>query len=143
MEVFGKGTPHGVRPMLAPGTCWICDMAPIQEEMKVIDTRRNARPGGPTSHASVRKYICESCALEMGGAMGMIGYATEADFRKTIDDLNQGNRHLMNELESARASQVRVVPADEIADVVSETVRAELAKTVKPAPKKRAASPVE
>ncbi|MGE5596443.1 MAG: hypothetical protein ACM3S1_10475 [Hyphomicrobiales bacterium] len=39
-----------------------------------------------------------------------------------------------SELAAAREQTVRVVAADEVADVVAETVRAELAKKVKRAP---------
>lgn len=111
-------------------------MSPIQEEHRVIDTRRNARPGGPTSHASVRKYICEPCAREMGAAMGMVdGDAFEAVQADRLA-YHKREQELEAELAAARSSQVRVVVADEIADVVSQTVRAELAKQVK----KRAAA---
>lgn len=113
-------------------------MSPIQEEQYVIDTRRNARPGGATSHASVRKYICESCALEMGGAMGMVKAEEHARVQAEADDFWSQRNAAIVERDQAREAQFRVVAADEIADVVSETVRAELAKTVKPAPRKRA-----
>jgi hypothetical protein len=89
MEVFGKGTPEGVRPLLPPGTCWICDQSPDQEGYRVIDTRRNARPGGPQVHESVRKYICEPCARQMGGAMGMVSPEEGAELRASIEELQE------------------------------------------------------
>jgi hypothetical protein len=132
MEVFGKGTPEGVRPLLPPGTCWICDQSPDQEGYRVIDTRRNARPGGPQVHESVRKYICEPCARQMGGAMGMVPQEAIESARDFARKLQHEASDLRAELDRTRGQQVRVVAADEIADVVSETVRAELAKQVKP-----------
>ena len=126
--IFGKGTEHGTRPLLPPGVCWICDQSPIQEEYRVIDTHRNARPGGPQVHESVRKYICEPCAREMGAAMGMVDGDEHAVVVENRDHLSDQLIQAYRDLDDARASQTRVVIADEIADVVSETVRAELAK---------------
>lgn len=115
-------------------------MSPIQEEMRVIDTRRNARPGGPTSHASVRKYICESCALEMGGAMGMVPAQTHETTRQMLVEETARSAQYLAELEAARSTHVNVVPVVEISDAVVEAIREELAKQAKPVPRKRAAA---
>lgn len=117
-------------PLLPPGVCWICDQSPIQEEYRVIDTHRNARPGGPQVHESVRKYICEPCAREMGGAMGMVPPETHATTSALLAETNREVLELRNELDAERERKVRVIAADEIADVVSATVRDELAKHV-------------
>ncbi len=130
MEIFGKGTVYGTRPLLEPGVCWICDQSPIQEEFRVIDTMRNARPGGPMTHQSVRKYICEPCAREMGAAMGMVHEDEHAAVEAELADTRESLDRVNEKLDAARKSQVRVIAADEIADVVSQTVRDELAKSV-------------
>jgi hypothetical protein len=112
MDVFGKGTDEPSRPLLPPGTCWVCENSPQQEGMKVIDTRRNARAGGSMSHESVRKYVCEPCARELGAAVGMI----TPEEHEQILDVAEGRREAMlvqaQQLEEARASQTRVISID-------------------------------
>lgn len=144
MDVFGKGTDEPSRPLLSPGVCWICEQSPIQEEYRVIDTRRNTQAGGSMSHLSNRKYICEPCALEMGGAMGMVPAERAAVLETEVRQLAADNVSLASQLETARAQQPRVLTVADVeaslSSVVSETVRAELAKKV---PAKKAAPSAE
>lgn len=132
MDVFGKGTDEPSRPLLSPGVCWICEQSPIQEEYRVIDTRRNTQAGGSMSHLSNRKYICEPCALEMGGAMGMVKASDHEALLQDNADLSASVTRLTHELEVARTHQPRVLTVADVeaslSSVVSETVRAELAK---------------
>jgi hypothetical protein len=109
--------------------------------MQVIDTRRNSRAGGVSKAVSERKYICEPCAKELGQAVGLV---PAEDHSRTVEALATSERlglQLERDLSEARSQQSRVVNADEIADVVSETIRAELAKSVKKASVKPAAKP--
>jgi hypothetical protein len=136
MDVFGKGTEEGTRPLLPPGDCWICANSPQQEEMKVIDTRRNTQAGGTLSHASNRIYICEPCVLQLGQALGMAS-AVETEAAQTAGRaLEEQVAQLEGELALARNEQHRVVSAD----TVGEIVRAELAK-LKPATVRKPATP--
>lgn len=134
MDVFGKGTDEPSRPLLPPGMCWICDSSPTQEAEKVIDTRRNARPGGPTVHESVRKYICEGCARDMGKAMGMVDGEKYADAVAEVGALERALLDARAKLVEALDSQMRVVSADELT--------AKLLAAIKPtAPAKKARVP--
>lgn len=114
MDVFGKGTDEPSRPLLPPGTCWICDSSPTQEAEKVIDTRRNARPGGPTVHESVRKYICEGCAVELGLAVGMVPSEEHAELKQAHADAEFDAIALRERLEAAEAGQLKVVDVREV-----------------------------
>jgi hypothetical protein len=144
VDVFGKGTDEPSRPLLPPGTCWVCENSPQQEAMKVIDTRRNSRAGGVSKAVSERKYVCEPCAKELGQAVGQVSAEEFALVNENASHLADLYQQATYDLEQAQKSQTRVVSADEIADVVSETVRAELAKTVKkvPATKTKPAAPL-
>lgn len=140
MDVFGKGTAEPSRPLLSPGVCWICDQSPIQEEYRVIDTRRNTQAGGAMSHLSNRKYICEPCALEMGGAMGMVSPEEAATLDANAKDFYDRMVEAQDELEQVRSQQLRVVAADGLVDEFTSLLRDELAKTVKKAPAKKSAA---
>lgn len=122
MDVFGKGTDEPSRPLLPPGTCWICSNSPQQEAVKVIDTRRNTRAAGPQSHASTRIYVCEPCVVELGEAMGLV---KRDEYESAVDKLRDADLELSrvrNDLEEARASQVRVVDAKELLDRLDKLV---------------------
>lgn len=127
MDVFGKGTAEPSRPLLPPGTCWICDNSPTQSEEKVIDTRRNSRAGGIQSHESVRKYICESCAREHGAAIGMVSPEEYAEAEAAIRDKDFELIALRERLEAAESRTVNVVPVADIDNLVQTAVTAGLA----------------
>ena len=114
MDVFGKGTDEPSRPLLPPGTCWVCENSPQQEGMKVIDTRRNTRAGGSMSHESVRKYICEPCARELGGAVGMVSPEEFAEVKQELGDSKFELISFRERLEAAEAGQVKVVSVKDI-----------------------------
>lgn len=136
MDVFGYGTDEPSRPLLPPGLCWICDNSPTQSAEKVIDTRRNSRPGPHAIHTTERKYVCGGCATDLGKAVGMV---PGDDLRAVARDLHAAEdraAHLAADLAAARESQTRVVPADDIAALV----RAEVAK-LKPKPAAKASVP--
>jgi hypothetical protein len=130
MDVFGKGTAEPSRPLLPPGECWICEQSPTQSVQRVIDTRRNTRAGGALSHESVRKYVCESCAVEMGAAMGMVPEAQYDEAIAAGRKLEAEVAELQGELALAQNAQTRVVSVDEL-----ETALAALKP--KPAPRAR------
>ena len=124
MDVFGFGTEEGSRPLLPPGLCWVCDNSPTQEAEKVIDTRRNSRPGPHAIHTTERKYVCESCAKELGKAIGLIG---RDEFDKVVDELRDASLErdrLQARLERAESEQVRVIGADEVAALIDEKLSA-------------------
>ena len=121
-------------PLLPPGVCWICDQSPIQDEYRVIDTHRNARPGGAATHESVRKYICEPCAREMGGAMGMVSHEDHLEVIDEVEELEAELRRVRDQRDAALNSQTRVLDFDSVREALSETIREELAKTVPHAP---------
>lgn len=120
MDVFGRGTDEPSRPLLPPGICWVCENSPQQEGMKVIDTRRNARAGGSMSHEAVRKYICEPCARELGGAVGMVSPEEAAELKQAKTQAEFEAISLAERLEAAEAGQVKVVSADKILDAIRE-----------------------
>jgi hypothetical protein len=111
------------RPLLPPGTCWICDQSPQQDEYRVIDTRRNARPGGPTTHESVRKYICEPCAREMGDAIGMVAWERHVSVVDALASTRETVAHTEYALSKAEAAQTRVVSEAEILAALKDVVR--------------------
>lgn len=129
MDVFGKGTDEPSRPLLSPAVCFICENSPSQDAHRVIDTRREFNPEALT-RLSGRKYICEPCATEMGGAMGLVSpeqYSRVRDER----DATMGDLVVVSaKLARAEESQVHVVAVNEIVDVISETVRVELSKQI-------------
>jgi hypothetical protein len=133
MDVFGRGTGEPSRPLLNPGICFICENSPSQEEIKVIDTRREFNPNCLTK-LSGRKYVCESCATEMGQAVGMVSRDEHLDTVAEVEDLESSLGRVNARLDEAVSSQHRVVSFDElkpgIESIVSETVRTELAKKV-------------
>lgn len=124
MDVFGKGTIEGTRPLLPPGTCWVCEQSPSQEAERVIDTRRNSRAGGSLSHESVRKYICESCATEMGGAMGMVSADEHAEVVAESTRQTYDLAALHDRLQVAESAQVKVAPVEEFLSVLREELAA-------------------
>lgn len=130
MDVFGAGTEEGSRPLLPPGLCWICDQSPTQEAIKVIDTRRNARPGGPLVHESVRKYICEDCIVELGHAIGMVSADKYHNALTYHEIASKRVRDLEDELAEARSQQTRVVDPDELTDGFIAAVKAAVAEEV-------------
>lgn len=124
MDVFGYGTEEGSRPLLPPGTCWICDQSPQQEAMKVIDTRRNSRAGGVSHGASERKYICQPCAEEMGKAMGQVSESDHQAVVGVATELQQTVSDLRYELEQTQGQQTRVVEANDLKRMLAEAVKA-------------------
>lgn len=112
MDVFGYGTEEGTRPLLPPGTCWICENSPQQEAMKVIDTRRNSRP--ENRGQSERKYVCEPCAKELGAAVGQVSAEEYETLAKTSEQHSITAENMRAAWESASAQQTRVVEADAI-----------------------------
>lgn len=114
MDVFGRGTEEGSRPLLPPGECWICEQSPTQEAIRVIDTRRNARPGGPLVHESVRKYICEDCVTELGQALGMVKADEYALLQSIADSAIEQRDRAEAALAEAESNQTKVVDVREV-----------------------------
>lgn len=80
----------------------------------MIDTRRNTQAGGSLSHASVRIYVCEPCAVELGEAMGLV---KRDEYESVVDKLRDSDLELArvkHDLAEAQDAQTRVVDADEI-----------------------------
>lgn len=129
MDVFGYGTDEVSRPLLSPAICFICENSPTQEAQKVIDTTREFNPECLT-RLSGRKYVCGACAEELGKAVGMVSQAQFATVEQMLIETSASVVALNDQVEEALATQTRVVSTDEIADAVSEVIRAELAKQV-------------
>lgn len=120
MDVFGYGTDEPSRPLLPPGTCWICDQSPQQEAMKVIDTRRNSR--AEKNGISERKYICEPCAVEMGKAMGQVSAEVYEDQRRALAESQDLIVHISQQRDDARSSQTQVVSVDSLKELLQHAV---------------------
>lgn len=102
----------------------------------MIDTRRNTQAGGSLSHLSNRKYICESCAVEMGEAMGQV---SEEKYDEAIEAgrvLEAEVAELQGALELAQNEQHKVVS---LADVVASL--AVDSRTTKPPATRKPAAP--
>jgi hypothetical protein len=69
LDVFGKGIE--IRPLKAPGICFICEATPVQDSERVINTMRIFSPG-PLTNLNGTKYVCESCAHDLGVSIGLV-----------------------------------------------------------------------
>lgn len=62
---------HPTEELALPNVCLICDSTPKPSEQRVIDTERTMI--SPTGTDTIwRKYVCESCGLEIANKLGFI-----------------------------------------------------------------------
>lgn len=85
----------------------------------MIDTRREFNPPNITK-LSGRKYICEGCARDFGKAIGMVENDVYFELQHMAQDRQDEVERLRAELETARASQTRVVAVDDLETFISK-----------------------
>jgi len=56
--------------LLNPNVCFICEEFK-QEGTPVVDTLRNYELGNHFTPLAGRKYVCESCVVELGACVGL------------------------------------------------------------------------